>query len=105
MHVESKKTEQSGQLSELIEQNSHLFWFISQDKKSEVSEEVLLETIFNYGDMAAVKQLIQILGLKKASELFFGLMQKSNRRKGNFHELTINFFTEFFHRRASQHIQ
>ncbi|MDY0279143.1 MAG: hypothetical protein RBR35_01120 [Salinivirgaceae bacterium] len=101
MRSELKKQGKSDQFAALIEQNSHLFWFIPQDKKPDVSEEVLLETIFNYGDMNAVRQLIGVFGIKKASEIFFGLKQQSNRRKGNFHELTINFFTEFFNRHAS----
>jgi hypothetical protein len=105
MRSELEKPVKSDQFAALIEQNSHLFWFIPQDKKSKVSEEVLLVTIFNYGDMNAVKKLLGIMGLKRASELFFGLMRQSNRRKGNFHELTINFFTEFFNRHAPQHIQ
>jgi hypothetical protein len=91
----------SDQIKALIDQNNHLLWYIPADKKQDISEQVLLETIFNYGDMHAVRQLLSILGVKYASELFFGLLQQSSRRKGNFHELTINFFTEFFNRHAS----
>jgi len=91
----------SDQIKALIDQNSHLFWYIPADKKQDISEQVLLETIFNYGDMDAVRQLLSILGVKNASEMFFGLLQQSSRRRGNFHEISINFFTEFFKRHAS----
>lgn len=95
----------STDIKNLIRQNSHLFWFVPGEKKEHLSKEVVLETIFNYGDMTAVKKLIKIIGFKEAKQIFHNLMQLSDRRKGNFHELTANFFNEYFERNSSGNIQ
>ena len=87
-------------IKQFIREHSILFWYIPEEKKEEISNEVLVETILNYGDIKAVKQLIQLIGIKKTSQIFFESIQKSDRRKGNYHELTINFFTLFFNQYA-----
>lgn len=51
--------------------------------------------------MEAVKELFAIFGLKKVAEIFFTSINKSERRKGNYHELTLNYFTLYFNRYAS----
>lgn len=93
------------EIKKLINQNSHLFWFVPDDQKKNLSIEVVLETIFNYGDINAVRNLIKILGIEQAEKIFNEQIAASNRRKGNFHELTLNFFKEFFNHYASRNIQ
>ena len=83
-----------------IREHSNLFWYTPEDKKEEISHEFLVETILNYGDLDAVKQLLKLIGIKKTARIFFDSIQLSDRRKGNYHELTINFFTLFFRRYA-----
>lgn len=39
------------EIKQFIRENSSLFWHIPDDKKEEISKEVLVETILNYGDM------------------------------------------------------
>ena len=96
-----KPPEYSPELKEFIRSNSHLFWYIPDDKKEEISVEFLVETILNYGDLQSVKQMFKLIGIKKTAEVFFQSIHLSERRKGNFHELTINFFTLLFNRYAS----
>ncbi|MGE0089963.1 MAG: hypothetical protein AB7S50_10885 [Bacteroidales bacterium] len=86
----------SPEIKEFIRENSALFWYIPETKKEDISSEVLVETILNYGDMNAVKKLFNLFGIKKVAEIFFNSINISERRKGNFHELTINYFTLFF---------
>lgn len=93
------------QLKNLINANSHLFWFIPDDQKQNLSTEVVLETIFNYGDMNAVKELIRILGISEARTIYYRIFDQSERRKNNFHEITVNFFSEFFEKYAPGNIQ
>lgn len=88
----------------LIRQNSDLFWYVPEDKKESISEEMLLETIFNYGDLNAVKQLLNLWGINQTANRFEKLVNESDRKKGNFHELTLNFFKEFFKRHAHRDI-
>lgn len=41
------------------------------------------------------------MGIKQVAEVFFESINKSERRKGNYHELVLNYFTLFFNHYAS----
>lgn len=88
------------EIKAFIRENSHLFWHTPDDKKEDISAEFLVETILNFGDMVAVKKLFSLLGIKKVADYFFKSIRQSERRKGNFQELTINYFTILFKRHA-----
>jgi len=88
------------ELKEFILQHSNLFWYIPQNKKEEVSDEFLVETILNYGDKDALLQLFSILGKQNVANIFFKSINTSERRRGNYSELTIHFFTHVFKKYA-----
>ena len=90
----------SPEVKAFIRQHSSLFWYIPEDKKEEISEDVLVEFILNYGDLEAVKGLFSLYGIKKVGDIFFNSINLSERRKGNYHELTLNFFSILFNRYA-----
>jgi hypothetical protein len=90
---------------EFIRQHSHLFWYTPEDKKEEISHELLVETILNYGDLRSTIQLFQLFGIQKVANIFFDSISLSSRRKGNYHELTINYFTLVFGKYAPRNIQ
>jgi hypothetical protein len=90
----------SPEVKALIRKYSHLFWYIPDDKKEEIDHEVLVEFILNYGDMDAVKDLFRVLGVNESAKVFFNSVKKSERRKGNYQELTLNFFTLYFSKYA-----
>jgi len=90
----------SPEIKQYIHQNSALFWAIPEDKKEEISRELLVETILNYGDMAATKQLFDLLGIQEVARLFYGSLGTSDRRKGNYPQLTINYFNLVFKKYA-----
>ena len=71
-----------------------------EEKKEDISPEFLVETILNYGDIDATVQLFHLMGIKEVSKIFFNSITLSNRRKGNYQELTINYFTLVFIRYA-----
>ena len=83
-----------------IRKNSHLFWYIPEDKKEEISLNVLVEFILNYGDINTIKELFKILGVSVVADHFFRSVNLSERRKGNYFELTLNYFTLLFNRYA-----
>jgi len=91
----------SPELKAFILENSSLFWYTPQDKKEDIGPEFLVETILNYGDINAIRKLFNIMGIKEVAEVFFYSINLSQRRRGNFHESTVNFFTLFFNRYAS----
>jgi len=90
----------SPEIKVFIREHSHLFWYTPEDKKEDISLEFLVETILNYGDIEAVKRMFVLLGIKNVSKIFFDSINKSERRKGNFHELTVNYFSLYFKRYA-----
>ena len=81
-----------------IRQHSTLFWYIPEDKKEDMNPEVLVEFILNYGDMDAVKGLFSLYGVNRVAEIFFNSINLSERRKGNYNELTLNYFTILFNK-------
>ena len=90
----------SPEIKAFIRENNHLFWYTPDEKKEEISLEFLVETILNYGDIKALKKMLDLIGIKNTAKIFFNSINLSDRRKGNFHELTINYFTLFFKRHA-----
>jgi len=90
----------SPEIKQFIREHSNLFWYTPEDKKEEISTEFLVETILNYGDKDAVIQLFDLMGINKVAHLFFNSINLSDRRKGNYHEITVNYFTLLFKKYA-----
>ena len=88
------------EIKHFIREHSNLFWYTPEDKKEEISQEFLVETILNYGDKDAVLQLFNLIGIKNVARIFFNSINLSERRKGNYHEITINYFTNVFKKYA-----
>ena len=84
-----------------IEERQNLFWYSPSPKSETVSDELLIETILNYGNMDDVRNLFSIMGIKNVAKIFFDSINKSERRKNNYHELTLNYFTLLFNRYAA----
>ena len=91
----------SPEIKAFIREHSVLFWYTPEDKKEEISEELLVEMILNYGDLEAIQKLIELMGIKQVADIFFTSVKLSERRKGNYFDTTLNFFTFFFQRYAS----
>ncbi|MFA5010610.1 MAG: hypothetical protein WC644_01535 [Ignavibacteria bacterium] len=85
------------EIKEFIRSNSSLFWYTPEDKKEEISSELLVETILNYGDLKDIKNLINIMGLDKLSEVFHGL---HGRKKLNYYPEIYNYFSMLIKRYA-----
>lgn len=94
----------SPEVKRFIRKHSSLFWYTPDDKKEEISSNVLVEFILNYGDLKAVRELISLFGIEKVAEIFFNSINLSERRKGNYHELTLNYFTLLFSKYAHGNI-
>jgi hypothetical protein len=92
----------SPEIKKYIREHSNLFWYIPEDKKEEISTEFLVETILNYGDKDEVIQLFDLMGINKVAHLFFDSINLSDRRKGNYHEITVNYFTLVFNKYAQR---
>ena len=71
-----------------IKEHSNLFWYTPEEKKEEVSEEFLIETIFNYGTMKDSLSLIKLIGADKTMRI---LQRTKGRRKMNYYPEIFNF--------------
>jgi hypothetical protein len=85
------------EIKAFIRKNSSLFWYTPEDKKEDISLEFLVETILNYGDLDTVKTLINIIGKKEISRIFFSI---EGRKKLNYYPEIYNFFSLIFSRYA-----
>ncbi|MCK9412260.1 MAG: hypothetical protein M0Q53_08160 [Prolixibacteraceae bacterium] len=91
----------SPEIKEFIRQHSHLFWYTPEDQKEVISNEFLVETILNYGDMNDVRNLIKIIGTERLSEIFSDLQ---GRKKLNYYPEIYNFFSILMQRYAHSNI-
>jgi hypothetical protein len=94
-------SENSPELKAFIRRNAYLFWYTPDNKKEDISHELLVEHILNNGTLDAVRELFEIMGINTVAKVFFNAIGKSERKKGNYHELTINYFTLIFKQYAS----
>jgi hypothetical protein len=91
----------SPELKRFIDDHQHLFWYSPAPKSETVSDELLVEMVLNYGSMDDLRGLFTVMSMKGVAKIFFDSINKSERRKGNYHELTLNYFTLLFNRYAS----
>ena len=89
----------SKEIRELINDNSNLFWYISDQDKEIISLELLVETIFNYGDEKAVQKLFDLLGIKNVADIFY---KQISGGRVNYFPPVINFFNLYFQRHAQR---
>lgn len=85
------------EIKQFIRENSYLFWWIKKESKENISLNVLVETILNFGNEKSVKKLFDLLGIKKVAEFFY---QDTNRIRVNYHPRTVQFFNLYFKKNA-----
>ncbi|NMC40085.1 MAG: hypothetical protein GYA43_02760 [Bacteroidales bacterium] len=87
----------SEEIKKFIRKHSALFWYIPEDKKEDLSPDVVVEFIFNYGTLEDIKDLIRILGIEETARIFFSA---EGRRKLNYFPEIYNFFSLYFKKYA-----
>ncbi len=73
---------------EFIEKNKELFWYIKKDKIKDISNDVLVEFIFNYGTWSNLKDLIKIIGFQELKVVYEGI---NERNIGNYQPEIYNY--------------
>lgn len=64
-----------------LKKHEHFFWYLHKDKLHNLSDDVIVEFIFNHGDWNAIKELCQIIGFQKLKEIYTNLQ---GRKKNNY---------------------
>ncbi len=80
-----------------IKANSALFWHIPAEKKSQISDDVLVEYVLNYGSWKQVQELMQVLGLRVVARIFSA--HTAAPRHNYFREI-VHYFTLYFKKHA-----
>ncbi len=76
--------------AKFIEKNKHLFWYIKPDKIKDISNDVLVEFVFNYGTWDDIKQLIKIIGYPELKRVFENI---TGRKVGNYYPPVYNYLS------------
>jgi hypothetical protein len=91
-------TMRSPEVKKFIEDHQHLFWYSPAPKSETVSDELLVETLLNYGTLAEVHDLFEIAGLQKVAAVFWGM---TGRKKLNYYPEIHNYFDIYFKKYVS----
>lgn len=91
----------SPEIKEFIKEYEYLFWYTPKEKKENISQAQLVETILNYGDLHAVKKLFNLLGMTSVAEIFY--KATFNRNRTNYFKPVVNYFNLFFKRHVHKH--
>lgn len=73
-----------------IQQHANLFWYTPADKKQEISDSLLVETILNYGSLDDYRGLLAVLTPQRVANVFFSA---SERQKKNYYPEIYHFFS------------
>ncbi len=73
-----------------IDKHSALLWYTPQDKKHEISDCLLIETILNYGTLDDYKEMLSVLGTENVASVFFSM---KDRQKMNFYPEIYHYFS------------
>lgn len=92
--------ENSPEIKAFIRENAQLFWYIPNDKKEDISHEVLIEFILNYGNDVSVKKLFDLLGIDYVAEIF---RKQTNRKRVNYFPQVVNYFNLYFEKHAQKY--
>ena len=80
----------NSELQQYISNHKSLFWYTPEKEKDKVGDNLLVETILNYGSLDDFRELIRIMGIEHVSDIFFGA---KGRAKNNYYPEIYNFFS------------
>ena len=83
----------SAEVKKFIDDHGELFWYSPAPKSETVSDELLVESMLNYGTWEEVHDLFKIVGLRKVASVFYGM---TGRKKLNFFPEIHNYFSLYF---------
>ena len=84
-------------LKEFIRENGSMFWYTPEDKGEKVTDELLVETMLNYGSLEQIQSLFDLMNMKEAARIFRNM---TGRKKMNYFPEVWNFFNLYFNKNA-----
>jgi len=80
-------------VKDFIREHQALFWYSPEDKTETVTDELLVETMINYGSLDNIHKLFEVFGLQETATLF---RQMTGRKSMNIYPELRNFFELYF---------
>jgi hypothetical protein len=93
-----KGKENSPEVKAFIRKYADYFWYIRPEAKENLSHEVVVEFILNYGNEKMIKELLELLGVKHVANIF--RQQTAPGRRINYFSELVHFFNLYFDRNA-----
>ena len=78
-----------------IRKRRHLFGWVKEETKIDLSKNAVVETLLNYGHVSDIQQLFDLIGIEKVSKIFY---EQISRKRMNYHPRTVHFFKHYFER-------
>lgn len=82
-------------INNFIKERPYLIWYTKNYEN--LSEEVIVESVLNYGDFDDVRKLFSILGIEKVARIF---AKQIKRDRNNYKPKIKNYFTLYFKKYA-----
>jgi len=89
------ETTYNQEIKNFIKEHGQLFWYTPEEKKEQISLDLLLETILNYGSLKDSLQLIRMIGKEESLRI---LQRAKGRKKMNYYPEIYHFFTLYLNR-------
>jgi len=86
------------EVKKFIDDHQHLFWYSPAPKSETVSDELLVETMLNYGSLEEIRGLFKVVGLPKVASIFWRM---TGRKKLNYYPEIHNYFNLYFKKYVS----
>ena len=87
-------------VKDYIDRHQDLFWYSPSPKSEKVSDELLVETILNYGTMDDVRELFQTMGIDNVAQIF---RLFTGRKKLNIFPEIYHYFDLYFYKHVPQY--
>jgi len=88
--------------NKFLQKHKDLFWYMDKSKINEISDEVLVEFILNYGSWDDFLALKKTYGIINLTEIFIKI---STQQKSNLFPKIAHFFNLYFRRYAPQYFK
>lgn len=87
-------------LANFINSHQALFWSYPKSAYAQLSPDIVVETILNYGDTKSIKELFDILGIDFVADIF---TKQSQKKRSNYLPQVSNFFKLYFAKHVSKY--
>ncbi|MEK7596299.1 MAG: hypothetical protein AAB564_01995 [Patescibacteria group bacterium] len=78
-------------INDFIKERPYLVW--DTENYDNLSEDVIVERVLNYGDFNDVKKMFSILGIKKSFRIF---TKQIKQKRSNYRPKIKNYFNLYF---------